>query len=308
MLKENIIAFLCSTFAKGTQTRFLLVFAGRFIFPFPLYCWSQGNQHTLRRERFWLSALHAAHQHCSKQSLVLSSDLVGGGLSGDNHEGTLWGLRNWSACAPSDGVTDHCLVYGPVLANFWLSQGVWGSAFSGETPWCPQGACGPLCPPEPPSFIAPPGRWPEAGSPGCFAFYLLFWHQQWCRGDPRVWRERVGCLAPTPPAWGCAAGSTPAILSLQPLSLWPSSPTSSPPALWGGWTQPSTVVPLWVSQLLSLFLCTESYFLYFLIHTWEEFSCCQDSGWQSPELLITSEKVQSVWSLPHLTKDQPPLY
>ena len=47
------------------------------------------------------------------------------------------------------------------------------------------------------------------GHPGCFAFYLLFWRQKWCRGDPRVCGERGwGVWHPRLPAGGRAAGRT----------------------------------------------------------------------------------------------------
>lgn len=157
--------------------------------------------------------------------------------------------------------------------------------------------------------LCTPRRWPGGWvTPGCFAFYLLFWFQQWCRGDPRcVEREGGVCLAPRLPAWGCAAGSTcdPQPAAPSPVTIFPHIVPSCP--LGGGG---HNLPLLFLSECPSFSVCfsVQVPTLYFLIHTWEEFSCCQDSGWQSPELLITSEKVQVSDPLPHLTKDQPPLY
>ena len=119
MLKESIIAFLCS-FCQRHPNSFLISFllAGLFLLSSLLLVSVESVQFE-GREILTFQICHAAHQLCAHSRVwsQVQTQLVEG-LQGTTMRAPGGGSGNWSVCAPSDGVADHCLVWSPVSANF----------------------------------------------------------------------------------------------------------------------------------------------------------------------------------------------
>ena len=246
--------------------------AGRFVFAFPLYSWSRGNQWSWRGERVALSR---------SAMRLISTVLIA-------HSGPKSRLRRWRA------FRGQPWGYRWRLRDLDCVRPLW-------PPLSPRATLHPLSSPAPPrdDLGARSPRLP------CLLPSVL---------DPTLGgsREIRGCVERE----GGAFGPHVSLLGLRCWQdLWsePAAPlpvtishhiVPSCPSGGGGHNLPLLFFSECPSFSVSLYRVPA---LYFLIHNWEEFSSCQDSGWQSLELLINNKKIQVFHSLPHLTKHQPPL-